>query len=97
VGKHALSDHRPGLLAIKLASIRLLLPVGRARNVGHRHAVVDRLAADRFRLRFLLGRIEHFERDVARNEADAGVIGPKGLEAIYAAHARANARVCSLG
>ena len=57
------------------ASIRLLLPVGRARNVGHRHAVVDRLAADRFRLRLLLGCVEHFEHDVARNEADAGVVG----------------------
>jgi len=29
------------------SSIRLLLPVGRARNVRHRHAVVDRLAAYR--------------------------------------------------
>jgi hypothetical protein len=41
---------------------RLLLPVGRARNVRHRHAVVDRLAASRFGLRLLLGR----GRDVAR-------------------------------
>src|SRR5262249_23772002 len=65
----------PGLLAIKPASIRLLPPVGRARNVGHRHAVVDRLAADRFGLRLLLGRVKHFEHDVARNEADAGVVG----------------------
>ena len=37
---------------------RLLFPVGRARNVRHRHAVVDRLAADRFGLRLLLGRVE---------------------------------------
>src|SRR5262249_23571907 len=63
------------ILAIKLASIRLLLPVGRARNVGHWHAVVDRLAAENFSLRLLLGRVEHLEHDVARNEADAGVVG----------------------
>src|SRR5215813_9721244 len=56
-------------------TIRLLLPVGRARNVGHRHAIVDGLAAHRFGLRLLLGRVEHFEHDVARNEADAGVVG----------------------
>src|SRR5499433_976665 len=65
----------PRILAIKLASIRLLLPVGRARNVGHWHAVVDRLAAENFSLRLLLGRVEHLEHDVARNEADAGVVG----------------------
>ena len=73
-GETCASDHRPGL-AIKPASSRLLLPVGRARNVGHRQAVVDGLAADRFGLRLLLGRVEHFEHDVARNEADAGVVG----------------------
>ena len=40
---------------------RLLLPIGRTRNIGHGDAVVDRLAADRLGLGLFFGGFEHLE------------------------------------
>src|SRR5262245_20903010 len=54
---------------------RLLLPVGRARDVGDGDAVVDRLAADVLGLSLRFRRVEHFEHDVARDEAHPGIVG----------------------
>jgi hypothetical protein len=53
----------------------LLVSIRRAGNVGHGHAIVDRLAARRLGLRLRLGRVEHFEHDIAWNEAHAGIVG----------------------
>jgi hypothetical protein len=46
-----------------------------SRNVRDRNAAVDRLAAGVFGLRLLLGKLQYFENIVARDEADAGVVG----------------------
>ena len=58
----------------------LLVSIRRTRNVGYRHAIVDRLAADCFRLCLLLRRLEHFKHEVARNEAYAGIVGDLDIE-----------------
>src|SRR5262249_517596 len=51
---------------------RLLLPIGRARDVGDGDAVVDRLAADVLGLRLRFRRVEHLEHDLTPDEAQPG-------------------------
>ena len=53
----------------------VLLAVGGARNLRHRNAVLDRLAADLLGPRLLLAQLQHRHDVVARDEADAGVVG----------------------
>src|SRR5262245_8731478 len=62
----------------------LLLSIRRARKVGHRHTIVDRFAAHRLGLRLLLGRVEYFEHDIARNEAHAGIVGEHDISGRHA-------------
>ena len=50
------------------------LPVGRARNIRHRNAVVDRLAALFLGFGLLLRQREHVGHAVARHEAHAGLV-----------------------
>src|SRR3954453_8501011 len=69
----------PGLFSDTVATTCLamspsLLPVARSRDVGHRDAAVDRLAARLLGVRLLLGRFQHLENAVARDEAHAGVV-----------------------
>src|SRR5260370_4117332 len=54
---------------------KISFPVVGSRDVRHRSAADDRLAANLLSLRLFLHKLQHIENAVARNEADAAIIG----------------------